>query len=218
MSTLTDIATISRWEVKKSFSMMSRDVLPVSVVLFILLVLVTGFSAQTGLHLQDGMYEVGVDDPRIAQLLAGDVRFSVYLLDAPLLNANRDSFDIIILQSTVYSSGTEKADAAQKTLERDYAKYVNSVYNTENDLFAAYPLWIDTQSVKSELTFLATQSGQYVSAAPRRVAPVPEGEIKNIPDPSPTLAISQQETPRETGPVECKKFPDLTLHRSALNN
>ena len=65
MSTLTDIATISRWEVKKSFSMMSRDVLPVSVVLFILLVLVTGFSAQTGLHLQDGMYEVGVEDPRI---------------------------------------------------------------------------------------------------------------------------------------------------------
>ena len=59
MSTLTDIATISRWEVKKSFSMMSRDVLPVSVVLFILLVLVTGFSAQTGLHLQDGMYRGG---------------------------------------------------------------------------------------------------------------------------------------------------------------
>ena len=131
--------------------------------------------------------------PGSTELLAGDARFSVYLLDAPLLNANRESFDIIILQSTVYSSETEKADAAQKTLERDYAKYVNSVYNTENDLFAAYPLWIDTQSVKSELTFLATQSGQYVSAAPRRVAPVPEGEIKNIPDPSPTLAISQQE-------------------------
>ena len=70
---------------------------------------------------------------------------------------------------------TDKANAAQKTLERDYAKYVNSVYNTENDLFAAYPLWIDTQSVKSELTFLATQSGQYVSAAPRRTAPVPGG-------------------------------------------
>jgi hypothetical protein len=139
MSTLTDIATISRWEVKKSFSMMSRDVLPVSVVLFILLVLVTGFSAQNGLHLQDGMYRVGVDDPRIAELLAGDARFSVYQLDAPILNANRNSFDLIILQSTVYSSETEKADAAQKTLERDYAKYVNSVYNTENDLFAAYP-------------------------------------------------------------------------------
>jgi ABC-type Na+ efflux pump permease subunit len=193
MSSLTDIATIARWEVKKSFSMMSRDVLPVSIILFVLLVLVTGFSAQTGLHLQDGMYEVGVDDPQVAQLLASDARFSVYLLDAPLLNANRNSFDLIIVQGIVYGSATDKAKAAQKTLERDYSKYVNSIYNTENDLFAAYPLWIDTQSVKSELTFLATQSGQYISATPRRVAPVPEGEVKNVPTPSPTLAISQEE-------------------------
>jgi ABC-type Na+ efflux pump permease subunit len=193
MSTLTDIATIARWEVKKSFSMMSRDVLPVSIILFVLLVLVTGFSAQTGLHLQDGMYEVGVDDPQVAQLLASDARFSVYLLDAPLLNANRNSFDLIIVQGIVYGSATDKAKAAQKTLERDYSKYVNSIYNTEDDLFAAYPLWIDTQSVKSELTFLATQSGQYISATPRRIAPVPEGEVKNVPTPSPTLAISQED-------------------------
>ena len=48
-------------------------------------------------------------------------------------------------------SGTDKANAALKTLARDYGKYVNSVYNTESDLFAAYPLWIDTQSVTSEL-------------------------------------------------------------------
>jgi hypothetical protein len=55
MNTLRDIATIARWEVKKSFSMMSRDVLPLSIVLFVLLMLATGFTAQTGLHLQDGM-------------------------------------------------------------------------------------------------------------------------------------------------------------------
>ena len=193
MSTLTDIATIARWEVKKSFSMMSRDVLPFSIILFVLLMVVTGFTAQTGLHLQDGMYQVGVDDHQVAQLLAGDARFSVYLLDAPTLNANRNSFDLIIVQGTVYSSATDKANAAQKTLGRDYSKYVNSIYNTENDLFAAYPLWIDTQSVKSELTFLATQSGQYISAAPRRIAPVPEGEVKNVPTPSPILAISQED-------------------------
>jgi ABC-type Na+ efflux pump permease subunit len=97
----------------------------------------------------------------------------------------------------VSSLGTDKANAAQKTLERDYSKYVNSVYNTETDLFAAYPLWIDTQSVKSELTFLSTQSGQYVSAAPRRTAPVPEGEIKNVPTPSPALEISQEDLRKE---------------------
>jgi ABC-type Na+ efflux pump permease subunit len=197
MNTLRDITTIARWEVKKSFSMMSRDVLPLSIVLFVLLMLVTGFTAQTGLHLQDGMYQVGVDDPKIAGLLAGDARFSVYLLDEQVLSANRNSFDLTIVRGNVSGLGTDKANAAQKTLERDYSKYVNSVYNTETDLFAAYPLWIDTQSVKSELTFLSTQSGQYVSAAPRRTAPVPEGEIKNVPTPSPALEISLEDLRKE---------------------
>jgi ABC-type Na+ efflux pump permease subunit len=193
MGTLTAIATIARWEVKKSFSMLGRDVLPFAIILFVLLVLVTGFAAQTGMHLQDGMYIVGVDDPQIAGLLATDARFSVYAMDSSYLLKNRNEFDLIVVQGVVYSSTTEKANAAQKTLERDYSKYVNSVYNTENDLFAAYPLWIDTQSVKSELNFLATQSGQYISANPRRTAPVPEGEVKTIPTPSPTIAISQEE-------------------------
>ena len=193
MGTLTDIATIARWEVKKSFTMLGRDVLPFAIILFVLLVVVTAFAAQTGMHLQDGMYVVGVDDPQVADLLASDTRFTVYSMDAPLLLKNQNAFDLIVVNGTVYSSATDKGKAAQKTLERDYSKYVNSIYNTENDLFAAYPLWIDTQSVKSELNFLATQSGQYISANPPRTAPVPEGEIKTIPTPSPTLAISQEE-------------------------
>ena len=193
MGALADIGTIAKWEVKKSFTMMSRDVLPLAVVLFVLLIAVTGFSAQSGLHLQDGMYRVGVDDPQIARLLASDARFTVYQLDAPALSANKNAFDLIIIRGNVQTGTSGRAVAAQKTLERDYAKYVNSVYNTEDDLFAAYPLWIDTQSVKSELSFLATQSGQYVSAAPGRVAPVPEGEVQHIPTPSPTLAMTAEE-------------------------
>jgi ABC-type Na+ efflux pump permease subunit len=190
MSTLTDITTIARWEVKKSFSMMSRDVLPLAAILFVLLVFVTGLTAQTGLHLQDGMYRVGVDDPQVAQLIASDARFSVYQLDASTLNENRNAFDVIVMQGQASSSGTDKANAALKTISRDYGKYVNSIYNSETDLFAAYPLWIDSESVKSELSFLATQSGQYISAAPSRAAPVPEGVVQNIPNPSPTLSLS----------------------------
>jgi ABC-type Na+ efflux pump permease subunit len=197
MSTFTDIFTIARWEVKKSFSMMSRDTLPLAVLLFILLVIVTGLTAQTGLHLQDGMYEIGVDSPDIAQLLASDPRFSVYEMDSSNLLTNRNSFDLVVIGGQVYSSSSEKGRAAQKTLERDYAKYVNSVYNQEEDLFAAYPLWIDVQTVKSELSFLATQSGQYISAAPGRTAPVPEGEIISIPLPSPTLEFTKEQLREE---------------------
>ncbi|MDO9035941.1 MAG: ABC transporter permease [Methanoregula sp.] len=197
MGRLTDISTIARWEVKKSFTMMSRDVLPFAIILFVLLVAVTGFAAQTGMHLQDGMYEVGVDDTQIAELIASDARFSVYQTDAATLGKNRNAFDLVIINGQVYNSQTDRAKAAQKTLERDYAKYVNTVYNRETDLFAAYPLWIDVQTVKSELTFLSTQSGQYVQAAPSQVAPIPEGEISNVPTPSAALDFTKEELRQE---------------------
>src|SRR5512137_1444601 len=137
MGALRDIATIARWEVRKSFSLMGRNVLPLAIVLFILLIAVTGFAAQSGLHLQDGMYEAGVDDPQIAVLLAGDARFSVYQLDGARLLADRDSFDLVVVRGQVYAGTSEKAKAALKTLGRDYAGYVTSVYNKEEDLFAA---------------------------------------------------------------------------------
>ena len=190
MGTLHDILTIARWEVKKSLTMMRRDMLPLAIILFILLVAVTGFSARSGLHLQDGMYRVGVDDPQVAQLLSGDARFTVYQIDPSTLSANRDAFDIVISRGIVYPGTGGRAAAAEIAFQRDYAKYVNSVYDNETDLFAAYPLWIDSQSVKSELTFLSTQNGQYVSAAPNRGPPVPQGPVKEIPTPSPTLAVS----------------------------
>ena len=193
MGALKDITTIAKWEVKKSFTMMSRDVIPIAIALFILLVIVTGYTAQTGLHLQDGMYRVGVDDPQIASLIAGDARFTVYQLDAPTLEADRNTFDVIVVRGNATGLGTDKANSALQTLSRDYGKYVNSVYNTETDLFAAYPLWIDTEGVKSELSFLSTQSGQYVSAVPGRAAPVPSGPVVQIPTPSPTLPISEDD-------------------------
>jgi ABC-type Na+ efflux pump permease subunit len=193
MGAIADITTIARWEVKRTLTQMSRDTLPAAIVLFILLILVTGFAAQSGMHLQDGMYEAGVDDPAIARLLASDNRFSVYQLDSEKLMQNRQAFDIVIVQGNVYASGSERGKSALKTVERDYAKYTNRVYNQQDDLYAAYPLWIDVEGVKSELDFLATQSGQYISARPSSVAPVPEGEIRTIPTPSPALAVSKEE-------------------------
>ena len=196
--------------------MMSRDVLPIAIILFVLLVAVTGFAAQSGMHLQDGIYKIGVDDPALAQLFASDARFTVYETDAPTLVMNRDSYDLIVINGQVYGSTTDKGKAAVKTLERDYGKYVNSVYNQEDDLFAAYPLWIDVQDVKSELDFMATQSGEYVSVAPNPGAPVPAGEIKSIPTPSPTLQFSAGPAAAGTGENLIDKLPDLAVYRRAF--
>jgi ABC-type Na+ efflux pump permease subunit len=191
MGALADITTIAKWEVKKTFTMMGRNVLPFAIILFVLLILVTGFAARSGMHLQDGMYQIGVDDPHLAELIASDARFTVYNYPDDILDWRGNSLDLIIINGQVYYRGTEKSKSALKTVERNYGKYVNSVYNQADDIFAAYPLWIDTQNVKSELNFLATQSGQTVSAAPARGPPTVEGEIKNVPTPSPTLGFSE---------------------------
>jgi len=197
MSAGRDIATIARWEVKKSFSMLSRDVLPIAVVLFVLLIVVTGFAAQSGLHIQDGMYRIGVDDPQVAALFASDARFTVYEADAASLTANHGAYDLIIVNGQAYASPTDKGKSALNTLERDYTKYVNGVYTGENDLFAAYPLWIDAETVQSELNFTAPGNGQFVPAPSARGPPVPQGPVENIPTPSPTLGITKDELRQE---------------------
>ena len=193
MSAGRDIATIARWEIKRSFSMMSRDVLPIAVILFVLLVIVTGFTAQSGLHIQDGMYRIGVDDPKVAAIFSSDARFTVYESDTLSLVADSEAYDLVILKGVAYPSPTDKGKSAQKTLERDYSKYRNSIYNGESDLFAAYPLWIDAQTVKSELNFSAPQNGQFVPAPPGPGTPVPQGSVENVPTPSPTLGFSEEE-------------------------
>jgi len=193
MSAGRDIATIARWEIKRSFSMMSRDVLPIAVILFVLLVIVTGFTAQSGLHIQDGMYRIGVDDPKVAAIFSSDARFTVYESDTLSLVADSEAYDLVILKGVAYPSPTDKGKSAQKTLERDYSKYRNSIYNGESDLFAAYPLWIDAQTVKSELNFSAPQNGQFVPVPPGPGTPVPQGSVENVPTPSPTLGFSEEE-------------------------
>ncbi len=223
MGAFHDILTIARWEVKRSFTMMGKNVLPLAVVLFLLLVLVTGFTATSGLHLQDGMYTIGVDDPEIASLIASDARFSVYQFDPSILLANRNGFDAIVVKGTVTGTGTDKSNAATKTLSRDYAKYVNSVYNTETDLFAAYPLWIDTQGVKSQLDFLSTQSGQVVSAAPVRGPPLPTGPIQNVPTPSPTLPVTadqlrQQLVQSNAQNSQISRYTEVLMTNTGMGN
>ncbi len=174
-------------------SSMGREVLPLAAVLLVLLVLVTGFAAQSGMHLQDGMYRIAVDDPDVFQIVAADERFSAYRTDAGL-RENRHAYDIVILQGEVYAADTDRGRSALRALERDYEAYVSWVANAQPDLFAAYPLWIDLRYVKSELDFAATQSGRQVGAPPDPSAPpVPEGPVETVHPPSPAAAFSEAE-------------------------
>ncbi|KQC04824.1 MAG: ABC transporter [Methanoculleus sp. SDB] len=196
--TLLAVWTIARWEIARSITTMSRDVLPIAIALFVLLVAVTGFASQSGVHLQDGMYDLGVDDPGVARIFAGDERFAVYRADAATLTVVRASFDLVIIDGRVSAPSTEKGRSALRALSRDYTRYEAFVYNQQEDLFASYPLWIDTLEVKSELDFIATQGGQPVGAGLYgRRRPVPDGPVIPIDPPSATIDVSREDLRRE---------------------
>jgi ABC-type Na+ efflux pump permease subunit len=189
-----DILTISRWEIRRAFGTMGKNVIPVALILLVLLIAVTGFTAKSGLHIQDGIYHVGTDQPDIAGLLSGDSRFSTDLAPIRDIEANQDSYDLVITNDTVYVADTDRGKSAAATLSRDYSHYLTSVYNQENDLFAAYPLWIDLQSITSELDFTATQSGQQISVRTRtNRPPLPTGPVEPVPTPAASIGVTSEE-------------------------
>jgi len=188
------IATLARWEIRRTFGIMGKNMLPMAVVLFILLIAVTGFTAERGLHLQDGIYRMGVADPRMAPIFSGDERFTIYESDAVSLVENRAEYDIVIFGGQVYVQRNDRGRSALKTLQRDYQQYLDSVYSLQQDLFAAYPLWIDMQEVRSELDFSATEAGRQISVSPASTAaPVPEGPVAEVPVPEAGVALSTEE-------------------------
>jgi len=189
MSLASSIRTIATWELNRSMTTMGRNILPLAAGLLILLVLVTAFAAQSGVHMQDGIYRIGIDDPDVARVVAPDNRFTADLADGPTLRENRFAYDILILNRVVYVADTEKGRAAARTLERDYESYVARVAAGEPDLFAGYPLWIDLQYVRSEIDFLATQSGQQVGAP--ATTPVSPG----LPDPAEPVTLPPSAAP-----------------------
>lgn len=194
MSLASSIRTIATWELNRSMTTMGRDILPLAAGLLTLLVLVTAFTAQSGVHMQDGIYRIGIDDPDVARVVAPDSRFITDLADGTTLRENRFAYDILILNRVVYVAETEKGRAAAKTLERDYESYVARVAAGEPDLFAGYPLWIDLQYIRSEIDFLATQSGQQVGApATTPVSPTPQDPAEAVTLPPATAPLSEDD-------------------------
>lgn len=191
------VLTIAKYELLRSATQMRRDLIPVAVGLFVLLLLVSGFAAQSGMHLSDGLYTVGVDDPAFASVLAKDPRFVVYQGDASVLARERGTLDLVVVGGQARAASTPRGQAAQKALRQVYDAYVASVYSAEPDLFAAYPLWIDTEEVKSEVDFSATAGGQQVGLRPDTSSPTPEGTVEPVAEPPPGIGVTADELRRE---------------------
>lgn len=186
--------TIARWEAKRSLSTMSREILPMTAVLLFALFLASGLAAQSGVHLQDGLYAAATDDPDVAAVLAHDPLFTVRLVDGATLSQDAPAYDLVIIGGRTHAAETEKGRAALSALATTWRHYRNAVYTAEDDLFAAYPLWIDTVEVTSELDFTATESGQRLSPQPQgEDVPSPSGPVEEVPTPAPVQAMPTED-------------------------
>jgi hypothetical protein len=186
MEMVSQLLILSRWEIRRFFSTMSRDLLPLTAILLILLVLVSGYAAKSGMHLQDGLYRIGIDSPAYLDIVGADPRYVIYDTGSyPGVPAQAAGVDVKIDRGMIFRASGEKGRAAQKSLERDYQAYADRVYREQEDLFAAYPLWIENEYVTSEIDFLATQSGQHIvtvgQAGPQ--APEPELPVEQVQPP-----------------------------------
>lgn len=214
---MRQIVTISRWEVRRSRSTIPREVIPVAVALFLLLILVTGFTQESGVHLQDRMYTAGVDSAETGSIIFGDPRFTVYA-------GTTGGTDLIIDPPRVRKADTDRGDAALKAFQTDYTHYITTQYNREDDLFAAYPLWIDVQYVRSELDFTATQSGTGVAGAPNPYKnPVPDRPVQPVEEPSADIGYTKEELRSELVTSEDEdttvaRYTDVVAGEGALGD
>jgi len=192
---IRQLFVVARWEVKRSLYSKGKEILPVAVVLFILLVLVTGFTAQSGFHIQDGMYVIGVSDENIGNIFVGDERFVIYkvnVLNAPAFLEQRRDIDALIIDGQVYAQDSEMGRAALKALSRDYDLFSAAVYGSQEDLFAAYPLWIDVVNLKSEIDFAATESGSRLGLMELSESPpVPQKPVEPVEPPITVTGVDE---------------------------
>lgn len=205
---IRQLFVVAKWEVKRSFYSKGKEILPIAAVLFILLVVVTGYAAQSGFHIQDGMYVIGVSDENTANIFLGDDRFVIYkvnVLNPRSFLEQRNDIDALIVDGWVYVQNSEMGRAALKALNRDYDQYTAVVYGSQEDLFAAYPVWIDVEELKSEIDFTATASGsRLVLTEVPESPPVPQNPVEPV-EPPKTVAGVEEELLREqlfTGPAE----------------
>lgn len=169
---------------------MNRDILPVAIILFILLIGATGLTQQSGLHLQDRIYTAASDSDVASAILAGDPRYTVISIPEGSLPEGM-GYDLVISGNNVYAADTDRGKAALNAFEKDYANYEIALYNRERDLFAAYPLWIEEQTVESQLDFSATLSSGsgYYRINPNEI-PVPDNPVEYIAPPSGGIDLS----------------------------
>lgn len=151
------LLTIAKWEFKRAGSHFGKKTFVLSIALVILIISVSFFVSQYGLHINDNIYKVAVTDPELAPVLQTDSKFEVYIAkdqEAWELFEHGD-FDILITGNKVIHRKSEKSISALDALDKAVLKYDEARLLSYNDLNNTFPVWITVKYIAREQVFLA---------------------------------------------------------------
>lgn len=153
------LLTISKWELRRTRISFSKKTLFLSALLLISIGMVSFYTFQTGIHINDNIYRVVITDPSLAEVLESDDRFDVYPAkeeDAGEL-FGQDGFDLLIAGNKISYKRTEKSISALDALDRAVKRYDEARLLNYNDLNNTFPVWITIKNVEREQVFQPAQ-------------------------------------------------------------
>lgn len=203
------LLTISKWEFKRAGSSFGKKTLVLSTALAILIISVSFFVSQYGLHMNDNIYKVAITDPELAKVLQTDSKFEVYIAKEQEAWElfEHGGFDILITGNKVIHRNSEKSISALDALDKAVLKYDEARLLSYNDLNNTFPVWITVKNIAREQVFLSPS-----------IQKLPEFETtpEKIVSPSPRIEKPVKVTERSPSIEEATGIPGLPLKEQAL--
>lgn len=170
------LLTVAKWELTRKQLGLGKRLVWVSVMLFIITLLSAYAVAQTGFHMNDGIYSVAVDDRSIAAVISGDPKFNVYLGDDA---GARQAFyagktDLLIIGGVVSYRKSQRSIAALDALDRAIVRYDEERFLSQGDMNSTYPVRIIIHNVNRESGFQLPQTRPAGEAIPTATAATPK--------------------------------------------
>ena len=152
---MRNMLTISKWELKRtqlSFDMRTRII---SVIILILIGAASFLVSQSGIHLNNNIYNVVLIDPSLGQVIKTDDRFKVYVAteDEAKYQFKQGGFDLLIIGSQVFHKDSEKSISALDALDKAVKRYDESRLLSYDDLNNTFPVWITVKNIARQQVF-----------------------------------------------------------------
>ena len=203
------LLTISKWEFRRTGLGFSKKTLGFSIALIILILIVSLYTSQQGLHINDKIYKVAVTDPALAAIIGTDDKFDVYTAnerEARYLFEN-GGFDLLVIGTSLYHHNSESSISALDALDKAILRYDEARLLEYNDLNNTFPVWITVKNIERQQVF-----------QPLSIDKLPEIETVSEKTPASTPAAEKTITPEPGEKAGVPSIREVTEIKNGLRS